>query len=218
MIKLLGFRRTLILGIMLAVNTVLATIYFLWASPETALLNTQLNGLRGEISTLQTNIQNTKKDLEMLQSNLGTYENYLAQGFFQEQDRFGMSRALEDIKTRAGIQGFSFSVGDIAEVRNMDALAAEKRLLHSRVSIDRVSAALDVNFFDMLSLIESEFPTHARIHSFELARAGSVTPESLKRLTEGPYSTINAKVVFDWLSLGQPLPPGSAVPGAPGRF
>lgn len=218
MIKLLGFRRTLILGIMLAINAVLAAVYFMWAAPETQGLNQQLNGLRAQISTLQTNIQNTKADMKFLQENITTYEQYIASGFFQEQDRFGMSRALEEIKTGARIQGFSFSVGDISEIQNPDAQAAEKRLLHSRVSIDNISAVTDINFFDLLTQIENNFPTHARVQSFELSRSGELTQDMLNQVAAGPFSLISGQVVFDWLSLGRPATPATGAPVTPGGF
>lgn len=217
MIKLLGFKRTLILGILLGVNGILLLAYMLWASPQTQMLDGQLNGLRAQISTLQTNIQNTKTDLEMLQNNIGTYEQYVARGFFQEQDRFGMSRALEDIKTEARIQGFSFAVGDIREISNNDARQAGKRLLHSRVSIDRISAPLDINFFDLISLIETTYPIHARIHAFELTRAAAVTPETLQKISREPFTLITGQLTFDWLSLSDiPQATGAAPP--PGGF
>ncbi len=219
MIKLLGFRRTLILGIILAVNVILSCVYFLWAAPATQSLNNELNGLRSQISGLQTNIQNTKADMQFLRENIATYENYLAQGLFQEQDRFGMSRALEQIKTDARIQGFSFAVGNISELENIDAQTAGKRLLHSRVTIDNVSSPIDINFFDMLALIERQFPTHARIHSFKLGRVGALTPEILAQVGQGPFSLISAEVVFDWLSLGDLQQPDPAAnPVTPGGF
>ena len=138
MIKLLGFKRTLILGVMIAINALLGLIYLFWASPQTAMLNTQLMGLRSEISNLQTGIQNTKSDMQMLEQNLPTYDNLIRDGFMQEQDRFVMSRALEEIKTKSHVQGFSFSVGDIREIANADAQLAEKSLMHTRIQIRNI--------------------------------------------------------------------------------
>ena len=218
MIKLLGFRRTLILGILLAINVLFAAAYFLWSSPQTAQLNTQLLGLRSEISTLQTGIQNTKTDMQVLEENLPFYDTLLKSGFVQEQDRFGMSRALEDIKLKANIQGFSFSVGDIRELQNADAQLAGKRLLHSRVEIDRITTVTDVNLFDLMTLIEKEFPIHARIHQFTLSRVGTLSQEVLTRISEGPFALLNAKITFDWFSLGEVPQDTGVAPVAPGGF
>ena len=214
MIKLLGFRRTLILGIMLAINVLFGLVYMFWASPQTSMLNSQLMGLRSEISNLQTGIQNTKTDMQMLEENLPTYDKLIKDGFMQEQDRFVMSRALEDIKAKSHIQGFSFSVGDIREIANTDAQLAGKRLLHSRVSINSISSPLDINVYDMIRLIENEYPVHSRINSFKISRTGALDQEVINRMAGEPVSMIMSELVFDWFSLSdipQTTPPG--VPG-----
>lgn len=214
MIKLLGFKRTLILGILLGVNALLGVIYLLWASPQTAALNTQLMGLRSEISNLQTGIQNTKTDMQMLEQNLPTYDMLIKKGFMQEQDRFVMSRALEDIKAKSHVQGFSFSVGDIREITNADAQLAGKRLLHSRVQLNSISSPLDINVFDMVRLIETEYPVHARISSFKISREGALNQERIDAMVEAPVSLVASELVFDWFSMSDI--PQAVTPGVPG--
>ena len=214
MIKLLGFKRTLILGVMIAINALLGLIYLFWASPQTAMLNTQLMGLRSEISNLQTGIQNTKSDMQMLEQNLPTYDNLIRDGFMQEQDRFVMSRALEEIKTKSHVQGFSFSVGDIREIANADAQLAEKRLLHSRIQISNISSPLDINVYDMIRMIETTYPVHARINNFKISRSGDLNQENLGRMANEPVSLVTSELTFDWFSLG--TIPQAGVPGVPG--
>lgn len=201
MIKLLGFKRTMILAVLIGVNALLGSIYMLWASPQTDALNNQLLGLRSEISNLQTGIQNTKSDMQMLEENLPTYDKLIKDGFMQDQDRFVMSRALEEIKEKSHVQGFSFSVGDIQEITNSDAQLANKRLLHSRVSVGNISSPLDINFFDMMRLIETDYPVHARINTFKVSRNGELTQDRLNTMVDHPVSTITAEVTFDWFSL-----------------
>ncbi len=215
MIKLLGFKRTLILGVMLGLNALLGAIYMLWASPQTEMLNNQLMGLRSEISNLQTGIQTTKSDMQMLEENLPTYDSLIKRGFMQEQDRFVMSRALEDIKVKSHVQGFSFSVGDIREITNADAQMANKRLLHSRVKVGNISSPLDINVYDMIRLIETEYPALARINSFTIKREGALTPERIATMATGPVSLVSSELVFDWFSLSD-IPQNTNTPGVPG--
>lgn len=214
MIKLLGFKRTLILGVMLGINVLFGLIYMFWASPQTAMLNSQLMGLRSEISNLQTGIQNTKTDMQMLEQNLPTYDALVKNGFMQDQDRFVMSRALEDIKAKSHVQGFSFSVGDIREIANADAQLAGKRLLHSRVNVTSISSPLDINVYDMARLIETDYPVHARIHSFKINREGTLNQEKINSMAQAPVSLVRAEMVFDWFSLANI--PQAVAPGVPG--
>lgn len=210
MIKLLGFRRTLTLGLLLGINAILLATYFLWAQPQASDLEGQIAGLRAQLAGLQTNIQNTKSDMKMLQENLPVFDELKRRGFMQEQDRFVLSRAMEDIKTKAGIRGFSFSVGDIDVIDNPDAMAANKRLLHSRVTINNVSSLLDVNFFDLMELIETDYPVQARINSFSIGRSAELKSEDLDKLKNGPLSLVTAELTFDWFSLGAAVMPDVA--------
>lgn len=216
MIKLLGFKRTLLLGIMLGINALLGLIYMFWASPQTEALNNQLMGLRSEISKLQTGIQTTKSDMQMLEENLPTYDVLVKKGFMQEQDRFVMSRALETIKEKSHVQGFSFSVGDIREIANADAQLAGKRLLHSRVTVSRIASPLDINVYDMLRLIETEYPMQVRIHSFAIKRDGQLAADRMLKLVSEPISFVTSDVVFDWFSLSDIPQNANTPPGVPG--
>lgn len=217
MIKLLGPKRALMLGIMLLVNLLLAAACFGWFLPREMEAQSQLSAINGEVNGLQGKIDNIKSDMDAFKRDLPIYQDLQSKGFISSQDRFRISSKIEALKPSADLIGFSYTIGDVQTVRSTDAATAGKRLIDSQIKIDKISALLDVNFFKMLQQIEDSFPPHARIGGFELKREGRLDQAKLDRIAQSPYSLINGSVSVDLLSLDDiPVVPKGQVPGTPG--
>lgn len=217
MIKLLGLKRAMLLGILLAINILLGVAFATWAMPAKAEAEADLNRVKGEISGLQGKINTIKEDLRVLQADLPRYEALLARGFVQPQDRFVIGRSLEEVKNRTSLMGFSFSVGDIVTVPSNDAKLAGKRLISSRISISKVASLLDAHFFDFIQLLETDYPPHARINKFDIKKQTTVNAQMLQGLGQAPKSLIDANLEVDWLTLDEiPQTPAGTMPGMPG--
>ena len=215
MIKLLGIRRSLMIGILLAMNLALAGVFAGWVMPMKMDAETQLQMRKNEVSSLQGRIQNIKMELQAMQENLPRYEALRARGFFSGQDRFDISRLLEANKEKSGVMGFSFVIGDLQTLQNTDAATAQRNLVNSRIKIDKVASLLDVGLFDLITVLENDYPSHVRIHSFNLRRAGQIDEAALRNLSQRQTSLITADLTFDWLTLA-PLPTVDTSAGLPG--
>lgn len=214
MIELLGFKRTVLLGVLALVNLVICAALFLMVMPMREEAETSLNTTRNEISRLQGDIQNIKTELQSLKDTMPQYDALAARGFFLNQDRFYVSRTLEEMKNLSQLSGFAFSIDDLREIKSTEADSAKKKLVASRIKIDKVMSLLDTGFFDFMNIIETAFPVHARIQSFEVRRAGVVDDAAIKRIAETPGMTlITASLTMDWLTMVDPPPP--PVPGVP---
>jgi len=207
MIKLIGIKRIIVLAILLGINVAIAIAYFLVFEPMRSDTEEKLNGISSEISTLQGKIQSTKQDLADYQTNLPKFKQLKTSGFMSTQDRFQLSRDLNDVRTSAGVAGFSFRVDDIKKIDNTDAKTADMQLINSHINVDNVSSVLDINFYDFLDKMESNFPAHLRVSEFSIERKDPVSGPTLQRIAaQQPVSLISAKAGFDWLTM-IPLPP-----------
>ncbi|MDE1151904.1 MAG: hypothetical protein PW788_05135 [Micavibrio sp.] len=207
MIKLIGIKRIIVLAILLGINVAIAIAYFLIFEPMRSETEEKLNGITTEISTLQGKIQNTKQDLIDYKINLPKFKQLKGMGFMSAQDRFQLSRDLNDVRTGAGVAGFSFRVDDIKKIENADATAAQMQLINSHISVDNVSSVLDINFYDFLDKMEINFPAHLRINDFTIERKDPVNADTLRKIAaQQPVSLISAKASFDWLTM-IPVPP-----------
>lgn len=214
MIKLLGFKRALLLGIFLAINLAIAGLYLLVVEPMRAEASTALTTIKGENSTLQGNIQSIKMEMQTLRESMPKYEAFRTRGFYLPQDRFEVSRHLEELKDVSGVSSFAFDIAPLTEIANPEAAAVQKRLIVSRIKLDPVSAPIDISFFDLLQAIDDTFPMHTRIQSFELKKSGPVNAAALDLIRQGKGSSIQASVIFDWVTmvdLPPPVPPAGGM-------
>jgi uncharacterized protein (DUF2236 family) len=215
MIELLGVKRAILLLVLLALNAVVAAVFLLVLEPMRTDADNHLNAVRGEISTLQANIENVKAELASFNENLPKYEALKVSGFFSPQDRFEIGRYLEDLKTRSGISGFSYKIADIQRIANTDADTAKLRLISSRIELDSVMTLLDTGFYNLLTVLPQSFPQQVRIESFSVKRTGKIDDALLENVRQGKASPLVAQVAFDFMTVTDLPPQTEAGTGAP---
>lgn len=215
MIKMIGIKRLLMLGILLGINVALLVAYLFVVEPMRSEAQQKSDGISSEISDLQNKIQNTKQDLADFKRDLPKFKELQGKGFMSTQDRFQLSRDLNDVRNAAALAGFSFNVDDIKNVDNAEAKAAQEQLILSRITVDNVTSILDINFYDFIDKMQTMFPAHVRLESFSIERKDPVNQATLQKIAaKQPVSLFTAKASFDWLTM-IPLPPPTT-PGAPG--
>jgi hypothetical protein len=213
--KLIGAKRMLILAILLAVNLAIAAVFFLQISPMRDDAQHKLDAVNGEIAEQSDKIATIKADLETFKKTLPDYQALERKGFTLNQDRFRMSRDLDDVRKKAELAGFSFTINDIKKIDNPDALAAHMQLIDSRIKIENVVSLLDLNVYDFIDLMGSDFPTHLRVQSFQITRKDPLNSVALGHIAKKePVNLISATATFDWLTIvpkqeqGGPTPAG----------
>ena len=200
--KLIGVKRALILAILLAINLAIAAVYFLQIGPMKEEAQMRLAGVNGEISTQSQKISNIRADLAKFRETLPLYQELERRGFALNQDRFRMSRDLDDVRNRAKLAGFSFVINDIKKIANTEADAAQMQLIDSRIKIDNVVSLIDPPLYEFIDLMQSQFPAHVRVQSFEITRKDPLDAVALGKITRREsVNLISAKVTFDWLTV-----------------
>lgn len=200
--KLIGVRRALILAILFAVNLAIAAAFFLQLSPMRDDAQRKLDGVNTQIGDTSQKIASIKSDLETFNKTLPQYQALQAKGFTLNQDRFRMSRDLDDVRKKAQLAGFSFSIADIKKIESADAKGANLQLIDSRIKIDNVVSLLDLNFYDFVDLMGSDFPLHVRLQSFDLLRKDPLNAAALAHIArKDPVNLISATAEFDWLTV-----------------
>jgi hypothetical protein len=214
MIKLIGFRRTVLLACLMALNLSVLGIYFLSIGPMLDNVTSQRDSVNGQITELRTKINGIKQDMVYEKDNLPKYNELKDNGFFQNQDRFTISRAMEDLRVKAGIASFSYAVGDVAEIPNEDAKAVNYKLINSRIKVDKIVSPLDSNIYLLAQDMASVLPHYVRIQDMNIRRSAEVNEAALKDIAEGkPANFVNADLEFDWITM---VPKPDAGPAGPG--
>jgi hypothetical protein len=212
--KLIGVKRALILAILLAVNLAIAAVYFLQIEPMKADAQSKLNNVNSQITSQSQKIANIKADLQTFHDTLPKFQALADKGFMLQQDRFRMTRDLDAVRAKANLASFSFTINDIKRIPDNDAEGAQMQLIDSRINIDNVVSLLDINVYDFVGRMITDFPTHVRVQSFEISRKTPLDAVSLGHIRNGDaVNLISAKATFDWLTM---VPKQDQAPNTPG--
>jgi hypothetical protein len=201
MIKLIGVRRGILLGVVLGLNLLMGVLYFLVLVPMRVDAESQLDAASRQISQLSNNVQNVKRELAAYPANYAQYQDLGKKGFFTGQDRFQAGRILDDLREKSGLLGYSYKLDAIRPLANKLADAANSNLIDSRITIDKISSPLDIGVYALIANLYSSFPQHVRLQKFEIRRLGEVNEASLAGLSTRTTGLIDATLVFDWLTV-----------------
>jgi len=201
--KRIGLKRLIILAVLLGLNAGIAAAFFLWIEPMRTEAAATVTRMEGEIKDLQTKITNIKFEIKEFERLKPKYEELHQQGFFLNQDRFGINRDLEGVRVKSGVRKFAFSVENVREIESKEAELAKMRLIGSRIELSKIDALLDTDFFHLIETMMQEFPSHIRLDSFQLSRAAPLNEKTMERLAEtgGNMSLIEARAYFDWVTI-----------------
>jgi hypothetical protein len=202
MIKLIGLRRIIMLAVLLGINLLAASFYFLTLSPILEDAQAQLNAVDSQISGLHGKITEARQDMIFVKENLSKYQELQDKGLFMEQDRFMIDRLLQDMRGKAGLSAFSFTIEDLKDVPNANAESMGSKLVSSRINVEKIASPLDSNIYVFLQNIADAFPEHTAIRKFEIKRVAGVNEQALRDIYDGkPVSFVTADISFDWMTL-----------------
>jgi hypothetical protein len=216
MIKLIGLKRMIFLVVMLTLNLCVAAGYFFAIGPMLDDVTAQRDAINGQITDLRGKIDSVKQDMSYVTDNMPKYNELKDKGFFLPQDRFMIGRTMEDLRVKAGISNFAFSVADVEEIPNKDAADVNYKLINSRINVDKIVSPLDANIFVLAQEMAHVFPDYARIQQMNIRRAREVNEDSLKDIAAGKQvNFVDATLEFEWITM-VPKPDASAAGGATG--
>ena len=220
MIKLVGLKRMIFLACMITLNLAVLCAYFFSIGPLLDEVTEQTDKVNAQIAELHGKISSIKQDMAFVKDNMPKYDELKNSGFFQAQDRFTISRIMEDLRVKAGISSFSFSVADVTEIPNADAAAVNFRLINSRIKVDKIVSPLDANIYVLAQEMTHVFPDFARMQDMHITRAAEVTEATLKDIAnEKMVNFVNADLEFDWITMvPKPAETTAGPGGAPTGF
>jgi hypothetical protein len=216
MMKVMGFKRALILAVMVGINLLIAAIYFLFIQPAQTETQNNLYAVEAQISELSTKIQNVKIELATFAENYARYQKLNERGFFLGQDRFQAGRNLDDLQARSGLIGYSYRLEAIKAISNPDAETVNASLINTRVTIERIISVLDTNVYTLMYNIATIFPEHARIQRLEIKRTNKLEENIMRDLPAGKTGLVEASIVMDWLTVvpkAEAAATGASLPG-----
>lgn len=201
MIAVLGFKRVIILAVLLVVNIVLAAAVYMYFVPEVTLKKRELKGLSGQVSTLRGDIDRMQVEFDQLKVQKTEFEELQSDGFFKNQDRRVAEKVLNQIQKTSGVSNAIASIQAGVIEENEEAKKAGYKILKSPVEI-RLEAVDDTNIFHYLFLIEHYFPGHIAVEEAKIERDADVSSIVLRSIASGGNPPlVKAEVEMVWRTM-----------------
>lgn len=203
-VKLIGVTRLTMLGLTASVFFLFFAIYLFVVNPMLEDAQSQLSRVKGEISSLRNKINSVKKDIEYMNENVSKYEAILNQGFFDDQDRFKVVSVIDELKAKAGVEKFSYTIGEREEVESADAKTMGYALVKRSIKLSSIQDVIDINIYSFFQRIKDIFPTYVHIKDFAIKKNKNVTIPILRDIANNKEKNmVTAEISFDWVTLSK---------------
>lgn len=201
-IKLIGRKRALVLGVAAAVNVAIGAVWLAAVQPLTSEIGHRQAAVNGAISQLMVDTGNIKAELKAFPENYKKYQEMQRRGFFLDQDRFVAGKLLDDMKEGMGLLEYSYRMEELQVKKSPLAAAAGGELLDSAIKVESVSSLLDGEVYGLLRRFGTAFPAQTRLVRFSISRNGEVGMEELKAIAEGnPPPLVTASFELQWITM-----------------
>ncbi len=201
MIGVLGIKRVIVLAALVALNALLAASAYLYLAPEIIQQGRQLNGVRGEVATLRSDISRMQVEFEQLEDQKAEFELLAADGFLRKQNRRQAELVFNEIQKRSGVTKAVASVAPGLIEDNEEAAKAGHKILRSPMKVN-IQAVDDLNVYNYLHLMEHYFPGYVEVEGVFIERKARVTGTILKAIATGQNPTlVDAEIKLVWKTL-----------------
>lgn len=201
MIDILGFKRVVTLGILGGLNVLMALGIYYYIQPQTLSLEQQLNGAKGQVSTMQADIEKILVEFEMLEQQKDEFNALKERGFLSSQGRRQAEIALGDIQRESQVVSATANVRAASVEENEIAAKAEHAVLSSPVEI-KVQAMDDIDIYRYVTLLSQKFPGHISIENVSVKRVTDVSNPILRGIAIGDtVPMVEAEFKMKWRTL-----------------
>ncbi|MCL4677575.1 MAG: hypothetical protein KJ017_03165 [Alphaproteobacteria bacterium] len=201
MIKVIGAKRVVILGVLIVLNVASAALTYLYMVPEQAATEKKLRALRGENQTTSSDIERMQIEFEQLGQQQDKFDALKNDGFFKAQVRSVAKKLFQDIQEESRVVSAVASVRPGTIEENEEAKKSNYKVLVSPVEIV-IQAFDDGDIYNYIYILEQKFPGHLAIDSMTMQRAQDISGPVLRAIaTGGNPVLITANVKLSWRTM-----------------
>ena len=201
MISVLGIKRVIVLAVLVGVNALLAASAYLYLAPEIVKKEREMRGIRGEVSTLRSDIDRMQVEFEQLEDQKEEFELLAGDGFLRDQNRRMAEQVFNQIQRRSGVSKAIASVDKGRLEDNEEAQKAGHKILISPMEVT-IEAVDDIDIYNYLHLVENYFPGYVTIGGVSIRRDANVTGAVLQSIASGSNpALVGADIRMSWKTL-----------------
>ena len=201
MIKILGIKRIIILGALLGINLLFAGVLYWYMNPEMLKQQKALNALKGQVSTLQSDIQRLQIEFTQLEGQKERFAEIKELGFFNQQGRREVELLLPDVQKNSGAVKAVTGVQPGFIEKSSYAEKANHEILTSTITAN-IGAMDDPGIYRYIYMLDEALPGHLLIESISMKRNRDVNAELLKSIIAGAVpEMVSADVRLTWRTM-----------------
>lgn len=201
MVNVLGIKRIIILGALIALNLVVAGLLYGVFKPEEVKKKNELSSVKRQVSTLRNDLSKILVEFEQLETQKEEFATLKQKSFFEEQDRRQAQEILEQIQDASGVISAKASIGGGKTEDHIEAQKSDHKIVISIINIE-IAALDDTDIFNYVWLLENKFPGYVDIKEFSYERVEDVDREVLQKISAGEFpQVVKAKISAEWKTM-----------------
>lgn len=211
MIDILGYKRVILLSVLLLLNIALIGLAYAYLFPKQQIRQNELYGIQGEVSNLSADIDRIQIQLDQLKDQKGAFEGLREYGFFNNQSRLAAKNILESVQKEARVSSAVASVGRGEVEPSINADKAGYKVVRSPIKVT-LGAVDDIAIYKYIDLIKKAFPGHVSIVDMSISRESEVTGTILRGIASGQNPSLTqANIELIWRTM---IPESEVIEGA----
>ncbi len=184
MIDVLGVKRIVIIGVLLALCLASGGYYYGVAQPQYTKKELKLRGVRSQVAKLGSDIDFILSDFEALEKQKEEFDRITQKGFFKKQGRYEVKELFENLQNQSGIIQVKVNGEGALVEENKLASDAKYALLGSPVTLV-IDSLDDKSIYKFMYLLKETFPGHVSIDGIEIKKNISLNSELLQKIALG---------------------------------
>jgi hypothetical protein len=203
MLKILGRKRIILLGVLVALSVLFGGAWTQMLAPGREEVERNLSSANSALESKREDIRKLKKEYVLLQNQISQYEKVKRSGFFNDQNRVLAQETLDNFRATSGVLKANYSVLAGEEVKDDRAAGINYMVIKSPVEIS-IESIDDGDFYNFLKLVLEQFPGRANLEKLDVKKDGAITQEALKDIGIGkPVPLIKANIKYNWFSMSR---------------
>lgn len=169
--------------------------------PAREQLDRQLSSTRSAVDSKYHEVVKMKEEFVLLQSQLRTFKELEARGFFDNQDRAAAVENFTKLVDRVGLlkAKINFASGEV--IPNDLAKQAKQILIKSHGTVE-VESLDDVDVYTLLKYMQERYPGSVDITKMRLERTETMNAAILRQIGSGnPLAMVRGNFEFDWRTM-----------------
>ena len=201
MINVIGAKRLIIFLVLLLINISFAAGVYLYIYPAEKKAEKKVKTLRGQISTLQSDIDRMQIEFDQLDQQQAAFDALKDDGFFSIQLRSVAKEKLKDIQEQSKVISAVANVYAGKVEDNQEAAKAKYKILSSPIEIE-LKAFDDADIYNYIYMITNSFPGHLSVDSIVIDRILDVNATVLRSIATGTNpELLEAKIYMSWRTM-----------------